>query len=199
MSKHDPFDSRSEHRARDYEVGYGKPPKRTQFQPRQSGNPSGRSKVRATYAALTRLELDKKIPLGRGDDNRTITKRQVIAARLRKAIKGGDIEAFKLAMLIDQDPASDEPIDEAKENERFWVKAKKELKRDIERRVAEGRLPEEPSISLRCAAGASSDDTATLDPDEIPSEEHDDEQAWDGRRPSPTRKTRLRGRVRQAA
>jgi hypothetical protein len=177
MSKHDPFDSRSEHRARDYEVGYGKPPKRTQFQPRQSGNPSGRSKVRASYAALTRLELDKKIPLGRGDDNRTITKRQVIAARLRKAIKGGDIEAFKLAMLIDQDPASDDPIDEAKESEIDWEKEKKELRQRLERWAGEGQLPKEPSISLRCDEGASSDETATLDPNEIPTEEHDDEQA----------------------
>jgi hypothetical protein len=177
MSKHDPFDSRSERRARDYEVGYGKPPKKTQFQPRQSGNPSGRSKVRASYAALTRRELDKTIPLGRGDDNRTITKRQVIAARLRKAIKGGDIEAIKLAMLIDQDPASDEPIDEAKERERFWAREEKELRRRFERWEVEDRRPEEPSISLRCDEGASSDNTATIDPDQIPTEEHDDEQA----------------------
>jgi hypothetical protein len=60
MSKHDPFDSRSERKARDYEVGYGKPPKSTRFQPRQSGNPSGRSKARASYAALTRLDWARR-------------------------------------------------------------------------------------------------------------------------------------------
>jgi hypothetical protein len=106
-----------------------------------------------------------------------MTKREVVAVALRKAIKRGDIEAIKLAMLIDQDPASDEPIDEAKETERFWVKAKKDLARDIERWELEGRLLKEPSISLRSDEGASSDNTATLDPEEVPTEEHDDERA----------------------
>jgi len=31
-------------KGRDYEVGYGKPPRRTQFKPGQSGNPRGRAK-----------------------------------------------------------------------------------------------------------------------------------------------------------
>jgi hypothetical protein len=106
-----------------------------------------------------------------------MTKRQVIAARLRKAVKSGDIEAFKLAMLIDQDPASDEPIDPAKEDRLFWAKAEKQLIRDLERWEVEKRRPEESSNSQRSnVEGASSDDAATLDPDEIPNEEHDDEQ-----------------------
>jgi hypothetical protein len=149
MSERDPFDSRSERKARDYEVGYREPPKSTRFQPGQSGNPSGRSKARASYAALTRLELNKTITLGRGDNSRTMTKRQVIAARLRKAIKGGDIEAFKLAMLIDQDPASDEPIDPEKENRLLWAKEKRDLMRELERLEVKNRRPEESSSSQR--------------------------------------------------
>ena len=169
MSKHDPFGSRSEREARDYEVGYGKPPKSTRFQPGQSGNRSGRSKARANYAALTRLELDKTITLGRGDNSRTVTQRQVIAARLRKAVRGGDIEAFKLAMQLDQDPASDEPINPAKERRLFWAKEEKDLIRDLERWEVEKRRPEESSSSEGSdVEGASSDDATTLDPDEIP-------------------------------
>ena len=34
----------NEHKSNSYEVGYGKPPKHTQFRPAQSGNPSGRPK-----------------------------------------------------------------------------------------------------------------------------------------------------------
>ncbi len=178
MSKHDPFDSRSERKASDYEVGYGKPPKSTRFQPRQSGNPSGRSKARASYAGLTRQELDKMITVGRGDHSRTMTKREVVAVALRKAIKRGDIEAIKLAMLIDQDPASDEPIDEAKESRLFWAKLRKNQKRDFERWEVENGCPEESSSSQQSNVEApSSDDAAALDSDEIPSEEHDDEQA----------------------
>jgi hypothetical protein len=89
MTKHDPIDGRPERKARDYEIGYGRPPKSTQFTRGQSGNPSGRSKTRASFAALTRLELDKTITLGRGDNARTMTKRQLVAARLRKAVAGG--------------------------------------------------------------------------------------------------------------
>ena len=32
---------------RDYEIGYGKPPKQTRFKPGQSGNPRGRPKWNA--------------------------------------------------------------------------------------------------------------------------------------------------------
>jgi hypothetical protein len=55
--------SRPERKARDYKVGYGRPPKSTQFKPRQSGNPTGRRQARASFAALVRLELDKTITL----------------------------------------------------------------------------------------------------------------------------------------
>jgi hypothetical protein len=185
MGKHDPFDILSERQMRDYyDVGYGKPPKSTRFQPGQSGNPSGRSKVRASYAALTRRELDKTITLGRGDKSVTMTKRQVIAARFRQAIKAGDVEAFKLAMLIDQDPASDEPIDQEKESKLFWKRARKELEREFEReeeqerrRNAPARPEKSSSTQPSDADGPSSDDPVAPDLNEIPDEERGDEQA----------------------
>jgi len=150
MGKHDPFDILSERQMRDYyDVGYGKPPKSTRFQPGQSGNPSGRSKVRASYAALTRRELDKTITLGRGDKSVTMTKRQVIAARFRQAIKAGDVEAFKLAMLIDQE----------------------------RRRNAPARPEKSSSTQPSDADGPSSDDPVAPDLNEIPDEERGDEQA----------------------
>jgi Family of unknown function (DUF5681) len=178
MSKHDPFDGRPERKAWDYEVGYGRPPKSTQFKPKQSGNPTGRRKARASFAVLVRLELDKTITLGRGDNARTMTKREFVAARLRKAIKAGDIEAIKLAMLIDQDPASDEPIDRETANRLFWAKAKKDLTRERKRWEAEARRAEEYSSSQPSdTESPSSGDAVALDPDEIADEERADEQA----------------------
>jgi hypothetical protein len=99
---------------------------------------------------LVRVELDKTITVGRGDNTRTMTKRQVVAAQLRKAVKGGDIEAIKLAMVIDEDPASEEPIDQATKHKLFWKRAKKrweeEIRRALSRQMSMGGF--RPRISL---------------------------------------------------
>lgn len=178
MSRHDPFDGRPERAARDYEVGYGRPPKSTQFKPKQSGNPSGRRKARANFAALVRLELDKTITLGRGDNARTMTKRQVVEARFRKALKDGNVEAFKLAMVIDQDPTTDEPIDRATESRLFWKRETRQLMRESRQWEAKNRPSEESSGSQPSdLEGPRSSDVVARDLEELVDEERDDEQA----------------------
>jgi Family of unknown function (DUF5681) len=174
MSKRNPFERGPLARAMDYEVGYAKPPKQSQFKRGQSGNPSGRSKNRASYAALIRLELDKMITLGRGDNARTMTKREFVAGRLRKAVKDGNVEAFKLVMLIDDDPASDEPIDRETANKLFWEKERKELMREERRWEAEARRAEEAAEPQPSDLES---DVVARDPDKITDEERDDEQA----------------------
>jgi hypothetical protein len=178
MSRHDPVDGRLDPGARDYEVGYGRPPRSTQFKPKQSGNPSGQRKARANFAALVRRELDKTVTLGRGDKARTMTKRQVVAARLRKAVKDGVIEAIKLVMVIDEDPASEEPIDQAKEHKLFWKKAKKRLAADIRRWEAEKLGSEDPPTRQPSdLESATVGDAVALDLDEIADKEREDGQA----------------------
>jgi len=44
----------------DYEVGYGKPPKHTRFQPGQSGNPKGRDKGKKGLKTDLAAELDAR-------------------------------------------------------------------------------------------------------------------------------------------
>ena len=44
-------------RGRDYEVGYGKPPKSTRFRKGQSGNPAGRRKGSFNLGTIVRREL----------------------------------------------------------------------------------------------------------------------------------------------
>ena len=78
----------------DYDVGYGKPPKHTRFQPGQSGNPKGRPKGAKNFQTALKEELQEKITVREGGQKKTITKQTAIAKGLvAKAIKG-NVRAF---------------------------------------------------------------------------------------------------------
>jgi hypothetical protein len=61
---------------KDYEVGYGKPPKHTQFQPGQSGNPAGRPPKSRNLKRLVDEVLDEKIELTENGLAQTMSKRE---------------------------------------------------------------------------------------------------------------------------
>jgi hypothetical protein len=70
-------------------VGYGRPPKHSQFQPGQSGNPNGRPKDRRNLKTELEEELGERILVREGEKQQRITKRHaVIKGQLAKAIKG---------------------------------------------------------------------------------------------------------------
>ena len=48
-----------------YEIGYGKPPKHTQFKPGQSGNSKGRPRGQRNFRTAVRDALKRKSPSGR--------------------------------------------------------------------------------------------------------------------------------------
>jgi Family of unknown function (DUF5681) len=84
----------------DDEIGYGKPPKRTQFRPGQSGNPKGRPKEHRNLATDLEEELNEKILVTEGGRQLQTTKqRAMLKALLAKALKGDTRAASALIQL----------------------------------------------------------------------------------------------------
>lgn len=79
-----------------YEVGYGKPPKHSQFQPGQSGNPNGRPRGSKSPFTLLREELQQKVTLREGDKVTTVTKLEAIMKRVVNDTLGGKVSPTKL-------------------------------------------------------------------------------------------------------
>ena len=84
----------------DYDVGYGKPPKHTQFKKGQSGNKRGGSKRVHDINTLIVEELAKPITVRVGSEERMITKQHaIIMAMVNQAIKG-EMRAISLLLPL---------------------------------------------------------------------------------------------------
>jgi hypothetical protein len=98
----------------DYDVGYKKPPRHSQFKRGQSGNKKGRPKSQKNLKTELLEEMSEPITVREDGKRRTISKiRAVIKGQIAKAIKG-DTKAAKFltdmaSRLIPQD---DEPVED---------------------------------------------------------------------------------------
>jgi hypothetical protein len=92
-------------------VGYGRPPKKHQFKPGQSGNPRGRPKGAMSTDALVRKILDGKLDLRIGGAARKVSVREAILTRFTEfALKGNPKAAAFL--LHRYDSAAAQPGDD---------------------------------------------------------------------------------------
>jgi hypothetical protein len=79
----------------DYEVGYGKPPKGTQFAQGRSGSPKGRPKG-SKNLATSFIEIGREqITVTEGGRTRTMTKADAIAHQLTNKAASGDFRAMR--------------------------------------------------------------------------------------------------------
>lgn len=102
-------------READYDVGYGKPPKHSQFKPGQSGNPKGRPKHAKGLNTIVRETLGGKVAVRTATGTKQISKIEAVLQKtLEKAMKGdarAQLELMKLwrAAVPDTPEVDDSP------------------------------------------------------------------------------------------
>jgi len=82
------------------EIGFGKPPKRTQFKKGQSGNPRGRPKSHPNLATVLEKALREKVIVNENNQRKFITKLEASVKQLVNKAASGDLRAVhQLAAL----------------------------------------------------------------------------------------------------
>ena len=101
--------SSSKDNGRDYDVGWGKPPKATQFPKGQSGNPRGRKPGRQNLKTELLRELNQTVAMTVDGRRRKMSLQTVITKRLVADAAKGDAKARdQLLRLINQIEATPE-------------------------------------------------------------------------------------------
>jgi hypothetical protein len=88
----------------DYEVGYGKPPKGTRFQPGHSARKRRRRKRSTTVAMDVEKGLNGKVSVRNGDGSQPIKMSErefAVSSIVHRAMKG-DMAAIKLVLRLDR-------------------------------------------------------------------------------------------------
>lgn len=81
-------------------VGYGNPPKHSQFKKGKSGNPKGRPKGSKNLKTDLEEELQEKIHIKEAGTTKSVSKqRAVVKAMLSKALSG-DVKAANMLMAL---------------------------------------------------------------------------------------------------
>jgi hypothetical protein len=88
---------------RDYEVGYGKPPRHTRFELGRSGNPQGRPGGSKNLLTLLNKALNELVIVTENGGRRKVSKREAIVTQLVNRSAQADLKAIQilLAMLRD--------------------------------------------------------------------------------------------------
>ncbi len=74
---------------KDYEVGYAKPPKESQFQKGESGNPRGRPKGRKNHMTVLYQAMNETITITENNKRTTVTKFEAVMKQImNQALKG---------------------------------------------------------------------------------------------------------------
>lgn len=84
----------------DERVGYGRPPKSTQFAKGQSGNPKGRPKGSKNLPNLLAKALTEKVIINKNGRKKTVTKGEAAIKQLVDKATAGDLSALRLLIAL---------------------------------------------------------------------------------------------------
>lgn len=84
--------------SKDYEVGFRKPPKKTQFQRGRSGNPKGRPKQKRTLNAKIEHELKQTIAVTENGRSTKVSKGDALVKTLIARALKGDIRSVQIVI-----------------------------------------------------------------------------------------------------
>src|SRR4051812_6409584 len=74
----------------EYDIGWGKPPKKSRFKEGASGNPKGRPKGSLNFLTILDQELKQKIVVNENGKKKTVTRMQAMVKRVVAAGLQGD-------------------------------------------------------------------------------------------------------------
>ena len=116
----------------EYDIGYKRPPKNTQFKKGQSGNPKGRPKAAKNIATDIKEELEEVVQITEGGQVKTVTKqRALIKSLLAKAGKG-DVRAAQTLLGL---KAEVDHHEHEKESEEWFTDDDLEIIAQVEQRL----------------------------------------------------------------
>lgn len=92
---------------KDYEVGYGRPPRATRFRPGKSGNPKGRPRAAKNFATALEQELRALLTITENGKRKRVPVRQIIIKRLVRNAAEGELRAILL--LVQQEARFEQP------------------------------------------------------------------------------------------
>ena len=87
----------------DYEIGYRKPPKGSQFKPGQTGNPRGRPKGARNLKTEIREVMKSQVTVTQNGQQKRITTRKAMVLRLIEKALSGSIPATRVLLDLIRD------------------------------------------------------------------------------------------------
>jgi len=88
--------------AKQYKVGYGRPPRHTRFRPGHSGNPKGRPKNTRNLRTDLQEELRETLPIREGDKTKRVSKQRAILKSIVARVLKGDSRAINSLLSLIQ-------------------------------------------------------------------------------------------------